>query len=225
MNRTVSPKKSIFEQLTRVAKGFAHPARAELLEALGQGERHVEELAKVCGLPIANTSHHLQVLREGGLVRSRKAGLQVFYSLSDEEVPLVAAAMGRIGERHLAEVERIVREHFTAKDDLQPVGRKELLKMIKSGEAVVIDVRPASEYRAGHIRGAINVPVERLPRYLSSLPVEREVVAYCRGPYCMLSFDAVEQLRRKGFRARRLEDGFPEWKSSHLPVDEGGSGE
>ncbi len=221
MKSQVSPKKSVFEQLTRVAKGFSHPARVELLEALGQGERHVEELAKLCGLPIANTSHHLQVLREGGLVRSRKAGLQVFYSLSDAEVPLVAAAMGRIGERHLAEVERLVREHFASKDDLQPVGRKELLKMLKSGEATVIDVRPSSEYRAGHIRGAINVPMENLSHYLFTLPKEQEVIAYCRGPYCMLSFDAVEQLRRHGYRARRLEDGFPEWKSSHFPVEEG----
>ncbi len=223
MTDTVSPKKRVFEQLTRVAKALAHPVRLELVEALGQGERSVEDLAAACGLPIANTSHHLQVLRDGGMVHSRKAGLHVFYRLSDGDVPMLASAMGRIAERHLAEVERIVREHFTIKDDLQPVSRKALLSMVKAGEAMVIDVRPASEFEAGHIAGAVNVPVDELPRYLSALPKEQEVVAYCRGPYCMLSFDAVEQLRRLGYRARRLEDGFPEWQASHLPVEGGKS--
>lgn len=223
MTKTIAPKKQVFEQLTRVAKALAHPVRVELVEILGQGERNVDELAKVCGLPVANTSHHLQVLRDGGLVHSRKAGLHVFYRLSDGDVPLLASAMGRIAERHLAEVERIVREHFTVKDDLQPVSRTALLAMVKTGEAMVIDVRPASEFEAGHIRGALNVPMDELPRYLSCLPKDQEIVAYCRGPYCMLSFDAVEQLRRLGYRARRLEDGFPEWQASHLPVDGGKS--
>lgn len=221
MDKTVSPKKQVFEQLTRVAKALAHPARIELVEILGQGERNVEDLANACGLPVANTSHHLQVLRDGGLVRSRKAGLHVFYRLSDGDVALLSASMGRIAENHLAEVERIVREHFLSKDELQPVGRKALMSMVKDGEAMVIDVRPAPEFEAGHIPGAINVPLDELPRYLSALPKEQEIVAYCRGPYCMLSFDAVEQLRRLGYRARRLEDGFPEWQASQLPVEAG----
>lgn len=221
MIKTIAPKKQMFEQLTRVAKALAHPVRLELVEILGQGERSVEDMANACGLPVANTSHHLQVLRDGGLVRSRKAGLHVFYRLSDGDVALLSAAMGRIAESHLAEVERIVQEHFLSKDNLQPVGRKALLSMVKGGEAMVIDVRPASEFEAGHIRGAVNVPLDELPRYLSCLPKEQEIVAYCRGPYCMLSFDAVEQLRRLGYRARRLEDGFPEWQANHLPVEAG----
>jgi rhodanese-related sulfurtransferase len=150
-------------------------------------------------------------------VQSRKEGTQVIYSLSDEKVPLLLAGIRYVAERHLAEVERIVRENFNSRDKLTPVRRDELLGMVKSGEAMVIDVRPSSEYEAGHIEGAVNIPLESLTERLSKLPKEQEIVAYCRGPYCMMSFDAVEQLRQHGYRARRLEDGYPEWKTDQLP--------
>ena len=213
------PKRQILSLLARVGKGLAHSSRLELLEALAQGERSVDALARACGIPMANTSHHLLVLKECGLLASRREGLQVFYRLADDEVPALVATLRRVAERQLAEVDRIVRENFRSRDALQPVRREELLKLARGGEAVVIDVRPADEYAAGHIAGAINVPVESLPRWLRQLPKGREVVAYCRGPYCMLAFDAVDKLRRKGYRARRLEDGFPEWQASRLPVD------
>ncbi len=216
-----SPKKQVFEHLARVGKGLAHAARLDLLEALAQGERSVDTLAKTCGMPISNASHHLLILKDCGLAASRKEGLQVFYRLADPEVTAVVATVRRIAERQLAEVQRIVREHFESRDALQPVRREELMKMARRGEAVVIDVRSEEEFEAGHIAGAVNVPLESLPRFLKKLPKEQEIVAYCRGPYCMLAFDAIVTLRKKGFRARRLEDGFPEWQAERLPVGKG----
>ena len=214
------PKRQLFEHLARVGKGLAHAARLDLLEALAQGERSVDALAKTCGMPISNTSHHLLILKDCGLAASRKDGLQVFYRLADAEITATLAAIRRIAERQLAEVDRIVRENFSSRDALQPVRREELLKLARGGEAVVIDVRPAEEYAAGHIAGAVSVPLDSLPRFLKKLPKEQEIVAYCRGPYCLLAFEAVAKLRKKGYRARRLEDGFPEWKAGRLPVDE-----
>jgi rhodanese-related sulfurtransferase len=214
----VPPKKRLFEQFARVAKALASPNRLELLEALAQGERGVDGLAQASGLSVANTSHHLQNLREGGLVHSRKEGLQVIYSLASDDVLRLVTAMRRVAELHLAEVDRIVRDNFESKDNLTPVRREELLDRVRAGEAMVIDVRPPSEYLAGHIEGAINIPLSALPDRLDQLSNEQEIVAYCRGPYCMLAFDAVEELRKRGFRARRLEDGFPEWKAEQLPV-------
>ena len=213
-----SPKKQIFTHFAQIAKAMASPNRLELLEALAQGERSVEKLAAATGMPVANTSHHLQVLREGGLVRSRKEGVQVIYSLSDDEVPHMLACLRRVGERYLAEVELIVREHFANDEGLRPVNHQELTALLKSGEALVLDVRPPEEYEAGHIPGAINIPLKMLPQRLAEFPRRTEVVAYCRGPYCMLAFEAVKRLRKRGYRARRLEDGFPEWKSEGRPV-------
>lgn len=215
----MSPKKKLFENFARVAKALASANRLELLEALAQGERSVDGLAQASGMSVANTSNHLRIMREGGLVQSRKEGTQVIYSLSDEKVPLLLAGIRYVAERHLAEVERIVRENFSSRDKLTPVRRDELLGMVRSGEAMVIDVRPSAEYEAGHIEGAVNIPLESLTERLSKLPKDQEIVAYCRGPYCMMSFDAVDQLRQHGFRARRLEDGFPEWKTDQLIVD------
>ena len=216
---TMTPKKKLFENFARVAKALASANRLELLEALAQGERSVDGLAQASGMSVANTSNHLRIMREGGLVQSRKEGTQVIYSLSDEKVPMLLAGIRYVAERHLAEVERIVRENFNNRDKLTPVRREELLGLVKSGEAMVIDVRPSTEYDAGHIEGAVNIPLELLTQRLSKLPKDQEIVAYCRGPYCMMSFDAVDQLREHGYRARRLEDGYPEWKSEHLPVD------
>jgi rhodanese-related sulfurtransferase/DNA-binding transcriptional ArsR family regulator len=215
----ITPKKKLFENFARVAKALASANRLELLEALAQGERSVDGLAQASGMSVANTSNHLRIMREGGLVQSRKEGTQVIYSLTDEKVPLLLAGIRYVAERHLAEVQRIVRENFNSKDKLTPVRRDELLGMVRSGEAMVIDVRPASEYDAGHIEGAVNIPLESLTERLSKLPQDQEIVAYCRGPYCMMSFDAVEQLRQHGYRARRLEDGYPEWKTDQLPAN------
>lgn len=214
----VNPKKKLFENFALVAKSLASANRLELLEALAQGERGVDGLAQASGMSVANTSHHLQILRGGGLVQSRKEGTQVIYSLTDEKVLALLADIRNVAEQHLAEVERIVRENFANRDNLTPVRRDELLGLVRSGEAMVIDVRPPAEYDAGHIAGAVNIPLESLPERLSQLPHDQEIVAYCRGPYCMLAFDAVDQLRQHGYRARRLEDGFPEWKIDHLPV-------
>lgn len=213
-----NPKRDMFDLFARVAKALASGVRLELIEALGQGERSVEEAARAVGIPIANASHHLQVLREGGVVVSRREGVQIIYRLADDEVIRVVAGIRQIAERHIAEVERVAREHFTSRDGLEPVSRDDLLRLVRRGEAVVIDVRPAAEYDAGHIPGAINIPSGELPRRLAELPKDKEIVAYCRGPYCVLAFDAVETLRRSGYSARRLEDGWPEWKA----VDDAG---
>ncbi len=220
MNQPLPPRKRLYEQLARVARALAQPGRLELLEALGQGPRSVEGLATASGMSVANTSHHLQTLRDGGLVTSRRDGAQVIYSLSDPDIPKLMSCIRRVAERQMAEVERIVRENFGSRDGLTPVKREELLKLVKKGEAMVIDVRPPEEFAAGHIPGAVNVPLETLPRRLKTLPKEQEIIAYCRGPYCMIALDAVEALRKKGFRARRLEEGFPEWKADRLPVEE-----
>lgn len=218
MTTGASPKKQLFTHFAQIAKAMASPNRLELLEALAQGERSVDKLAQATAMSVANTSHHLQVLREGGLVRSRKEGQQVIYRLSDDEIPQMLGCLQRVGERHLAEVELIVREHFADDEGLRPVDHQELTALLKAGEALVIDVRPPEEYEAGHIPGAVNMPLETLPRRLAEFPRRKEVVAYCRGPYCMLAVEAVKRLRKRGYRARRLEDGFPEWKSEGRPV-------
>jgi rhodanese-related sulfurtransferase/DNA-binding transcriptional ArsR family regulator len=217
----MSPKKKLFEQFARVAKSLSSPNRMELLEALAQGEKSVDALAQATGMSVANTSHHLQILRDSGMALSRKEGLQVIYRLSDDQIPTLMGCISRIAEKHLAEVERIVREHFDPRDALTPVGRDELLARVQAGETMVIDVRPAVEYQAGHIPGAVNIPVDELPQHLDSLPHGQEIVAYCRGPYCMLAFEAVAKLREAGYQARRLEDGFPEWKAESRPVATG----
>jgi rhodanese-related sulfurtransferase/predicted transcriptional regulator len=218
MTKGTSPKQQLFTHFAQIAKAMASPNRLELLEALAQGERSVERLAEAAGMSVANTSHHLQVLREGGLVRSRREGQQVVYMLSDDEIPQMMSCLRRVGERHLAEVERIMRTHFTDDEGLRPVNHQELSALLKSGDALIIDVRPPAEYAAGHIAGAVNVPLATLSRRLADFPHRKEVVAYCRGPYCMLAVEAVKRLRQRGYRARRLEDGFPEWKAEGRPV-------
>jgi rhodanese-related sulfurtransferase len=212
-------KSRLFEQFSRIGKATASPRRLELLEILAQGERSVEALARETALSVANTSHHLQVLREARLVEARKDGLHVFYRLAGPDVYELAQVIRGLAERRLAEVERIVRTYFTARDRLEPVRREDLLERVRAGMVLVLDVRPPEEYRAGHIAGAISVPVNDLERRMSELPGGKEVVAYCRGPYCVLAFRAVEILRTHGFQARRLMDGFPEWRAAGLPVD------
>ena len=221
MTKTNHPKKALYGHLARVAKALASPGRLELLEILAQGERSVDALAQASGMSVANTSHHLQTLRAGGLVQSRREGLQIFYTLSDLEIPKLLASLGHIAERQVAEVESIVRENFDQRDGFTPVKRDELLRLMKKGEAMVIDVRPESEFRAGHIAGAVNIPIDFLPQRLKTLPQDQEIIAYCRGPYCLFAIEAIQQIRQQGLRARRLEEGFPEWKAERLPVEKG----
>ena len=214
-----SPKTELFEQLAGVAKALGHPVRLDLVEHLGQGERSVEALAKLVGHSMANTSHHLLLLRREGLAAARKDGVQVFYRLSGNDVVDLLGALRRTGERHNAEVERVLSGYFRDRDDMEALSREELLRRVSDGLVTVLDVRPPDEFAAGHLPGAVNIQPSSLDDRLKELPSEREVIAYCRGAYCVLSFEAVAQLRDRGFKARRLEEGFPEWKAAGLPVD------
>jgi len=213
-----SPKRLLFRQFAAVAKAVAHEHRLELLEALAQGERRVEILANRTGMSVANTSQHLQLMRRAGLIESRREGKFTFYRLSGPAVLDLLAALILIGERHVGEVDKIVRTYFLSRDELEPISRSELRKRIKGGDVQVIDVRPQDEFASGHLPNAINIPLEELEAQLAMLDTKKEIVAYCRGAYCVLSFDMVERLRARGFKARRLEDGWPEWQAAGLPV-------
>ncbi len=212
-------KQRLYSQIARIGKAACHGHRLELLEYLAQGERTVEALAKLTGLSVANASQHLRVMRQSGLVNARKEGLYVYYSLADDEVIRLLASMRRLAESQLAEVEQLVRTYLTVKDKLEPIPRSELLERARDGLVTVIDVRPPEEYAAGHVPGAINIPIKDLEQRLKELPHDQDIVAYCRGPHCVLAFDAVAWLRENGFQARRLEDGFPEWREAGLPVE------
>ena len=212
-------KQDLFAQFARVGKALSNGNRLELLEFLAQGERSVDELSKVSGLTVANTSQHLQQLRQSGLVESRKNGLKVYYRLSGEDVIDLLKSLRVVAERHVAEVDRLVNSFLTVKDELEPIPREELLKRARDGLVTVVDVRPPEEYAAGHVPGAVNIQLADLEKHLNKLDVKQEIVAYCRGPHCVLAFDAVAKLREKGLKARRLEDGYPEWKLAGLPVE------
>ena len=215
---SASPKLALFTQFAAVAKSLAHAHRLELLEQLAQGERSVEVLAQRTSLSIANASQHLQHMRRAGLVTSRRDGKFVLYQLADDGVLDLLASLRRIAERNVAEVARVVRNYFDARDALEPVSRKELMKRMRGGSVMVLDVRPEDEFALGHLPGAINVPLHALKKRLSEFDRSQEIVAYCRGPYCVLSYEAVAALRAKGFKARRLEDGLPEWRAAGFPV-------
>jgi len=212
-------KQQIYGQLARIGKAVCHGHRLELLEYLSQGGRTVDALAKLANLSVANTSQHLQVLRQSGLVEARREGQHVYYRVADDQVVRLLTSMRKLAEAHLADVERLVRTYLTVKDELEPVPRVELLDRARRGLVTVVDVRPREEYAAGHVPGAINVPVKDLEQRLKELPQDQEIVAYCRGPHCVLAYDAVARLRQEGFEARRLEDGFPEWREAGLPVE------
>jgi len=212
-------KQDLFAQFARVGKALSNGNRLELLEFIAQGERSVDELAKVSRLTVANTSQHLQHLRQAGLVTSRKQGLKVYYQLSGNDVIQLLDMLRIVAGRNIAEVDKLVDTFLTVKDDLEPVPREELISRIEHDLITVLDVRPAEEFDAGHVPGAVNVPLNELEDYLSHLGDSQEVVAYCRGPHCILAFDAVAKCRERGLKAHRLEDGFPEWKLAGLPVE------
>lgn len=218
---TTGPKQTLFAQFAAIAKTLGHGHRLELLEQLAQGERTVEVLAQRTGLSIANASQHLQQLRRARLLRSRRQGKFVYYTLADDGILDVLGALRRIAERNVAEVDRVVRSYFNKLDDLEPVTRKQLQKMIRDGEVTVLDVRPPDEFELGHVPGAVNIPLRALEKRLSEINPDREIVAYCRGEYCVLSFEAVALLRARGFRVRRLEEGLPEWRAAGLPIKTG----
>ena len=214
-------KDRLYGQFARIGKTLSSPHRLEILELLAQGERTVDSLATELGLSLANTSQHLQGLRQAVLVDSRKEGLFVFYRLADPAVFELLRAIRAVAERQLADLARLVDEHFGDRQDAELVGMTELLRRAKSPQVVVLDARPASEYEAGHIAGALSVPVDDLQRRLREFTKDKEYVAYCRGPYCVYADRAVEILRAHGRRARRLVEGFPEWRAAGLPVESG----
>lgn len=213
-------KHELFSQFARVGKALSNGNRLQMLEYLAQAERSVEELAQIAGLSVANTSQHLQQLRQVGLVTSHKQGLKVFYRVASDDVVELMRVLRRVAESNLAEVNRLVDSYLSVKDELEPVKRDELIQRVRQGLVTVIDVRPPEEYAAGHLPGAINIPPDELEQRLKALSPDQEVVAYCRGPHCVFSFDAVEKLRQQGVSASRLEDGFPEWKSAGYPVEQ-----
>jgi rhodanese-related sulfurtransferase len=216
-------KDRLYDQFARVGKALGNPHRLELLELLAQGERSVEALADESCVSLANASQHLQTLRQAGLVESRKVGLYVHYRLADDSVFALSSALRTVAERRLAELDRLVRDHFGDRSDPEPVGMHELLRRARSGQVVVLDTRPVHEYAAGHIQGALSLPVDELEQRLEALPKNKQYVAYCRGPYCIYADRAVELLRAKGRRAARLKEGFPEWKAAGLPIESTGA--
>ena len=219
-----NPKRLIFEQFAALARTLGSAHRLELLELLAQTERSVEHLAGLSGLTIANASQHLQQLRRSGLVQARREGKRVLYRLADADVVALLGGLRRIAERNVGQVEKVLNSYFRQRDRLEPVSRKELLRRMRDGLVTVIDTRPAAEFVAGHLPGAINVPLGELRRRLRELPREQQIVAYCRGPYCVLSYEAVAELRKRGFNAYRLEEGYPEWKAAGLAVETGEAG-
>src|SRR3990170_1094325 len=220
-NRPTPLKTVIYEQIARIGKAAASPSRLELLDLLSQGARTVEALARQTGQSVATTSHHLQVLRRARLVEAQKAGLYVTYRLADPQVGEFFLSLRSLAKARLAEVQHLTRQYLEERGALEPVGNDELVRRVRAGEVTLIDVRPREEYVAAHIPGAISVPLAELGKRLGTLQKRRDVVAYCRGPYCVMALDAVDLLRRKGFRAHRMEQGVPEWRAQGWRVETG----
>jgi len=212
-------KHQLFDQFARIGRALSSGPRLEILEYLAQAERSVETLATLTDLSVANCSRHLQLLRMEGLVAGRRDGKNVIYSLADPAVAELLSVLEKLAGNRLAEVEQLVIRYLDSKDDLEPLPREELMDRARAGLVTVLDVRPPEEYAAGHLPGAVNLPLDRLEQHLSQLPRGQQIVAYCRGPYCVLAYEAVARLRARGFRARRLEDGYPEWRGQGLPVE------
>ena len=219
MSREREPKKDLFEQLAVVARALGSAARLELIDFLAQGQRNVEELAQVAGLSMANTSKHLQQLKSAGLVEARRDGKHIRYRLSDDRTLDAIRDLRILAEAHLDQVGDLVASYLRSRDALEPVPAIELLERARHGLVTVIDVRPPEEYAQGHIAGALNIPLDKLKQHLKALPPNREIVAYCRGPWCVLSYEAVARLRKAGISARRLEEGLPEWRRAGMPIE------
>lgn len=214
-------KDALYGQFARIGKAVGSPHRIEILELLAQGERTVDSLATETGLSLANASQHLQALRQAALVDSRKQGLFVYYHLADPAVFELCMVIRSVAERRLADLERLVHRHFGDRSNPEPVSMRDLLQRVRSTDVLILDARPAMEYQAGHIAGAISVPIDELQDRLRSLPTDKEYVAYCRGPYCVYADRAVELLRKSRRRARRLREGFPEWRAAGFPIAKG----
>ena len=211
-------KEALFDAFAEVAKALASGRRAEIADLLSQGERPVEEIAGELGQSVANTSHHLRAMARAGIVATRREGTRIFYRLASERVAELWVAMRDVAAEQVAGLDRLARAYLGERDGIEVVGREELVARLERGEVVVLDVRPPAEFAAGHISGARSAPITELRRHLSALPPGAEVVAYCRGPYCVFADEAVRELAGQGFRARRLLEGFPEWKRAGLPV-------
>ena len=216
-------KEALFDAFAGVAKALGSGRRAEIVDLLAQGPRSVEEIASEIHQSVANTSHHLQALGRGGVVRSSKNGTRVIYRLAGPSVLALWRSLRDVAAVHVGEVDKLARAYLGDLDGLEPVSRTELARRLKRGDVVLLDVRPSPEFDSGHIVGARSVPIAELDRRLREIPKSREVIAYCRGPYCVYAYEAVRKLRRKGYRALRLEDGFPEWREEGLPVATGGT--
>lgn len=215
---TETPKTLAFQHLAGVAQALAHPHRLLLLDLVAQRERSVDELARASGLSLANASQHLQRLRRAGLVAARKTGKEVRCRLADDAAATLLGALGQIAERNSAEMRAVLARYYADKDGLEPVSRAELVRRMRKGAVVLLDVRPGEEYAAGHIKGARSMPLSELRKRIGDLPRGREIVAYCRGPYCVFSYEAVALLRKRGLKARRLEGGYPDWKAAGWPT-------
>ena len=214
-------KDALFDAFAEVAKALASGRRAEIVDLLAQGERSVEEIAGEIGQSVANTSHHLRAMARAGVLRTRREGTRIVYMLASDRVSELWVALRSVAAEHVAGIERLAEDYLGDRSRLEAVDRQELAARLEAGDVVVLDVRPTPEFTAGHIPGARSVPVAELRQQLRALPKDVEVVAYCRGPYCVYADDTVRLLRRRGYRARRLEDGFPEWKRAGLPVAAG----
>ena len=215
------PKNAVFEQFSRVAKTLGSSKRLEIIEHLSQGERSIDVLAQLLGSTLANTSQHLKRLREVGLVHSRKEGKYVFCRISGDAVIDLMSALQRTSEEHVSEIKEIVSSYFNKCDNMEALSRQQLIERMNSGIVTILDVRPENEFHMAHIPGAINIPLKQLSERLEELPLEQEVIAYCRGAYCVFAYEAILLLRKKGFKARRLEDGYPEWKADGFPTVSG----
>jgi rhodanese-related sulfurtransferase/DNA-binding transcriptional ArsR family regulator len=212
-------KVRLYEAIGRVALALGSAGRLQLLEFVAQGERGVDALAAMTGLSVANTSKHLQALRQAGLVSARKEGVRVYYSIAGDDVAALLSALREVSEHRVAEIEQLLRTWLAHRDEMEAVPAEEVLDRARKGLVVVLDVRPPEEFAAGHLPGAVNIPIHELERRLKELPKRKEVIAYCRGPYCLMSYDAVSLLRKKGIKARRLEAGLPEWRAAGLPTE------
>ena len=214
-------KDPLYAQFARIGHAVASPKRIELLDLLSQGEKTVEQLAEQSATPVKNTSAHLRVLRQSRLVETRREGTYVYYRLADEDVFRFLRDLQALGHSRLAEVEQVASLYLDGRDELEPITLDELRRRLREGDVTVVDVRPEEEYRAGHIPGALSIPVAQMKRRLAEIPKRREIVAYCRGPYCVYSLEAVEILRKHGYRARRADEGLPDWRASGFPIAAG----